>query len=190
MSFLSLVLLAVPVEAKPKDGVVLIRTQPAGMQLSIDGQSMDVTGLDFREHRLPAGLHEISIILPDGNQWTHSLQIKNGKTCQVEVIYSPPTIVKEPVREVEKEIIKEPCPEIPETPKEKQFDVCCGCKRDDLKARLDVFAVELQREPRRRGRIVGTSFALDYLLNQRKLTGDRVELITREGNCTELWILP
>jgi len=89
-----------------------------------------------------------------------------------------------------------PTPEPPaETPKPetppKLLDACCGCRRDDLKARLDVFAIELNRDPRSHGLVEAAQVqtAIDYLVNQRGIDRSRLTTGMIGGNCVRLWVL-
>jgi hypothetical protein len=89
----------------------------------------------------------------------------------------------------------------------KQFDVCCSCSRDDLKARLDNLAVELQNDPTsttyviayggRTSRIgqadVLGAFARNYLATDRGVDQSRITVMNggfREEDCVEMWIVP
>ncbi|MGH9875606.1 MAG: hypothetical protein ACRD9S_24380 [Pyrinomonadaceae bacterium] len=89
----------------------------------------------------------------------------------------------------------------------RQFDVCCSCSRDDLKARLDNLGVELQNDPTattyviayggRTSRIgqadvLGT-FARNYLTTDRGIDQSRITVMNggfREEDCVEMWIVP
>lgn len=89
----------------------------------------------------------------------------------------------------------------------REFDTCCSCSSDDLKARLDNLAVELHQDPTTTsyviayaGRTSATGQAdrlltksRDYLLNKRGIDGSRLVLVNggfREEDCLELWIVP
>jgi len=89
----------------------------------------------------------------------------------------------------------------------RQFDVCCGCSRDDQKARLDNLTIELQHDPSTTAYIVthagrnsaageadrlGTR-AVDYIVSQRGISRSRIVVMNggfREEDCVELWIVP
>ena len=89
----------------------------------------------------------------------------------------------------------------------KQFDVCCSCSRDDLKARLDTLGVELQNDPTastyvityggRSSRIGQADLLGDvarkYLTTDRGIDQSRITVINggfREEDCVEMWIVP
>jgi hypothetical protein len=89
----------------------------------------------------------------------------------------------------------------------KQFDVCCSCSRDDLKARLDNLAVELQNDPTATTYVIAyggrTSrigqadllgdFARNYLATDRGIDQSRITVMNggfREEDCVEMWIVP
>ena len=89
----------------------------------------------------------------------------------------------------------------------REFDTCCGCSHDDLKARLDNLAVELQNDPStttyifayagrtspsgQAGRLLARS--RDYLINDRGIDASRIIQVNggfREEDCVEVWIVP
>ena len=89
----------------------------------------------------------------------------------------------------------------------REFDTCCSCSYDDLKARLDNLAVELQNDPTTttyvfayggRTSVVGQADRLlararDYLVAQRGIDASRIILVNggyREEDCVEVWIVP
>jgi len=89
----------------------------------------------------------------------------------------------------------------------REFDTCCSCSYDDLKARLDNLAVELQNDPTTttyvfayggRTSVVGQADRLlvrarDYLVTQRGIDASRIILVNggyREEDCVEVWIVP
>jgi hypothetical protein len=88
-----------------------------------------------------------------------------------------------------------------------EFDTCCSCSYDDLKARLDNLAVELQNDPTTTTYIfayggrtsqIGQADRLlararDYIVSQRGIDASRIVLVNggfREEDCVELWIVP
>lgn len=88
-----------------------------------------------------------------------------------------------------------------------EFDTCCSCSSDDLKARLDNLAVELQNDPTTstyvfayggRTSQAGQADRLllrarDYVVTQRAIDASRIILVNggyREEDCVELWIVP
>jgi hypothetical protein len=89
----------------------------------------------------------------------------------------------------------------------RQFDICCSCSRDDLKARLDNLGVELQNDPTattyvisyggRTSRVgqadVLGDFARKYLTVDRGIDQSRITVMNggfREEDCVEMWIVP
>ena len=89
----------------------------------------------------------------------------------------------------------------------REFDTCCSCSYDDLKARLDNLAVELQSDPTTTTYIfayggrtspIGQADRLlararDYLVTERVINASRIILVNggfREEDCVEVWIVP
>jgi len=89
----------------------------------------------------------------------------------------------------------------------REFDTCCSCSSDDLKARLDNLAIELQNDPTTTthifaygGRTSPTgqadrllTRARDYLVSQRGIDRARIIVVNggfREEDCVEVWIVP
>lgn len=89
----------------------------------------------------------------------------------------------------------------------REFDTCCSCSNDDLKARLDNLAVELQNDPTTTTHIFAyggrtspagqadrlLKRAKDYLVSQRGIDTARIILVNggfREEDCVEVWIVP
>lgn len=89
----------------------------------------------------------------------------------------------------------------------REFDTCCSCSYDDLKARLDNLAVELQNDPStttyifayggrtsptgQAGRLLER--ARDYLITDRGIDASRIIQVNggfREEDCVEVWIVP
>jgi hypothetical protein len=96
---------------------------------------------------------------------------------------------------------------VPAPIKPTKFDEIGEIKRDDEKARLDVFAIELQNSPGAQGYIIGyggrskrfgtgqqrAQRARDYVVTTRGIDASRVVTIdggTRETGSTQLWIVP
>ena len=96
---------------------------------------------------------------------------------------------------------------VPAPPNPTRFDEFGEIPRDDEKARLDVFAIELQNSPGAQGYIIGyggrgrrsatgaqrARRALDYVVSTRGIDASRVVTVdggTRETGSTELWIVP
>lgn len=88
-----------------------------------------------------------------------------------------------------------------------EFDTCCSCSSDDLKARLDNLAVELQNDPTTSTYVFAyggrtsqagqadrlLSRARDYVVTQRGIDASRIILVNgglREEDCVEMWIVP
>jgi hypothetical protein len=96
---------------------------------------------------------------------------------------------------------------VPAPPNPTRFDEIGEVQRDDEKARLDTFAIELQNSPGSQGYIIayggrnkryGTGRqrgdrARDYLVGTRGITADRIVVVdggARETGSTQLWIVP
>ena len=97
--------------------------------------------------------------------------------------------------------------QLPSPPKPRTFDEIGDVPFDDEKARLDVFAIQLQNEPDARGYVVvypgrksrpdaaqrRADRAKDYLTNARGLDPSRVVTMVgpqREGLTIQLWVVP
>jgi hypothetical protein len=89
----------------------------------------------------------------------------------------------------------------------RQFDVCCSCSYDDLKARLDNLAVELQNDPSTTSYIIAYggrtsrvgqadrlgARAHDYTVKQRGVDPSRIVVVNggfKEEDCVDLWVVP
>jgi hypothetical protein len=144
--------------------------------------------------KLPPGDYAISLGLPDGTVSERVVTIKKNCTTDLAVTYKPPTCPTcVPLTATKPTIATpaEPLPEAKPQPVPWKFDECCGCKRDDLKARLDLFAIQLHSNPTTRGRIIAASVdAINYLVNQRRVDSSRLELQITATYCVELWIIP
>jgi hypothetical protein len=96
---------------------------------------------------------------------------------------------------------------VPAPPNPTKFDEIGEIQRDDEKARLDVFAIELQNSPGAQGYIIGyggrnkrwgtgqqrAARARDYVVTTRGIDASRIVVIdggTRETGTTQLWIVP
>ena len=110
--------------------------------------------------KLPPGDYAISLGLPDGTVNERVLTIRKNCTTDLAVTYKPPTCPTCAPLTATAPTISTPEPSsaiLPSTKPETaptKFDECCGCKRDDLKARLDLFAIQLHSNPTVRGRII------------------------------------
>ncbi|MCA1616404.1 MAG: PKD domain-containing protein, partial [Acidobacteria bacterium] len=121
-------------------------------------------------------------------------------TCGCEAIPTPmpePTFTPTPT----------PTPEVIAAPTPSKFDEYGNIPRNDVKARLDNFANELQANPGSQGYIIAyggrvgpageaqrrADFARDYLVNNRQIEAGRLVTIDggfKEEATTELWIVP
>jgi hypothetical protein len=96
---------------------------------------------------------------------------------------------------------------VPAPIKPTKFDEIGEIQRDDEKARLDVFAIELQNSPGAQGYIIGyggrvkrfgtgqsrAQRARDYVVTTRGIDASRIVVIdggTRDTGSTQLWIVP
>ncbi len=97
--------------------------------------------------------------------------------------------------------------QVPQPPRRKSFDEFGNIARDDEKARLDLFAIQLQNEPGARGYIVvypgarsrpneaqrRADRAREYLVNTRGMEASRIITTvgpTRDAFTVQLWIVP
>lgn len=122
-------------------------------------------------------------------------------TCGCEAI---PTPIPTPLMDIP---TPTPTPPVIEVPPSRKFDEYGAIPRNDVKARLDNFANELQANPGSQGYIIAyggrvgpagdaqrrADFARDYLVNNRQIEAGR--LVTLDGGfkeeaTTELWIVP
>lgn len=74
----------------PNYGTIKIQSNPAGLDLQIDGKPSGKTTADFTaiEHLAP-GLHTVLIILPDGQQWRREIDLPAGRIKCVSINYRP-----------------------------------------------------------------------------------------------------
>jgi hypothetical protein len=96
---------------------------------------------------------------------------------------------------------------VPAPPNPTRFDEFGELQRDDEKARLDVFAIELQNSPGAQGYIIGyggrnrrygtgaqrAERAREYVVNTRGIEASRIVTLdggARPAGATELWIVP
>jgi hypothetical protein len=96
---------------------------------------------------------------------------------------------------------------VPAPPNPTKFDEIGEIQRDDEKARLDVFAIELQNSPGAQGYIIGyggrnkrwgtgqqrAQRARDYVVTTRGIDASRIVTVdggTRTTGSTQLWIVP
>ncbi|MGH9944553.1 MAG: PKD domain-containing protein [Pyrinomonadaceae bacterium] len=95
----------------------------------------------------------------------------------------------------------------PPPPDARRFDEYGNIRRNDVKARLDNFAIELQNDPSAQGYIIAyggrrsyageaqerADFAKNYLVNTRGIDAGRIVTVDggyKEEASTELWIVP
>jgi hypothetical protein len=96
---------------------------------------------------------------------------------------------------------------VPAPPNPTKFDEIGEIQRDDEKARLDVFAIELQNSPGAQGYIIGyggrvkrfgtgqqrAQRARDYMVTTRGIDASRIVTVdggTRDTGSTQLWLVP
>jgi hypothetical protein len=72
-----------------KYGTVKIRTTPGGLPIELDGKSFGATTIDDRSFDLDPGLHTVTIILPDGQNWTREFSLEAGRIKCVALNYRP-----------------------------------------------------------------------------------------------------
>lgn len=195
-----LTLIAATTIAAQQQGSVTIRSN-VPVEVRIFGAGPDIVftagpPLSVQTRKLPSGDYTIGFTLPDGSKHGRVLTIRKNCTTDLAVTYKPPTCPScVPMTLTAPTITEQPKPEAPfefkPEPVPTKFDDCCGCSRDDLKARLDLFAIQLHQNPTVRGRIVAANdVAILYLVNQRGVDRARLELQTVATNCVEFWILP
>src|SRR6266536_5572992 len=75
---------------KPNYGTIKIQSNPAGLDLQIDGKPSGKTTADFTAiERLDPGLHTVLISLPDGQQWRREIDLPAGRIKCVAINYRP-----------------------------------------------------------------------------------------------------
>lgn len=80
-------------------GIILIRTNPSGFPIAIDGRPEGQTTSSYSEFTLEPGMHTVEVTLPSGQRWTRDITVAaRRKTC-VDLNYRPPVVVT-----------KSPCP--------------------------------------------------------------------------------
>lgn len=193
---LLLLIVTITIAAKPKTGMLVVRSN-----IPLSFEVVGITNTTRISHtpngpatyNLEPGGYRVILTLPDGTTRERVVIIKRDCTTSLDLSYYPPICPLCATPKVEEKVIPketEPKETVPEVGPS-LFDSCCNCKRDDLKARLDLFTIELNRNPRAQGRIISSSrVALEYLLHSRGMDHSRLELRLRPSGCTELWILP
>ena len=75
---------------KQNYGIIKIQSNPAGLDLQMDGKSSGKTTADFTAiERLDPGLHTVVITLPDGQQWRREIDLPSGRIKCVSINYRP-----------------------------------------------------------------------------------------------------
>jgi len=75
---------------KSNYGIIKIQSNPAGLDLQMDGKSSGKTTADFTAiERLDPGLHTVVITLPDGQQWRREIDLPAGRIKCVSIKYRP-----------------------------------------------------------------------------------------------------
>ena len=92
---------SVEVSAKPKKakyGIIKIQSDPGGLLVTIDGVPRGETVKnDYRSIQLDAGMHTVSVTLPNGKLWTREIEVPAGRVKCVNVNYRPlPPMAKSP----------------------------------------------------------------------------------------------
>ena len=181
--------------ATDPDGDTLLYTwSTTGGRITGDGANVtwDLSGVQ-------PGTYTASVEVDDGcGCIAFSSTTVTVERCECEIIPPPPT----------PEITPTPTPEIPPTPPSPtQFDTYGRIARNDEKARLDNFAIQLQNDPGAQGYIIAYGgrrgaageaqtrgdFAKNYLVNSRGIDPTRLVTVDggfREEATTELWLVP
>jgi hypothetical protein len=82
---------------KAKYATIKIQTNPGGLLLMIDGKPYGETKTDYVAFDLDAGLHTVSVKLPNGHLWTREVELPAGRVKCVTVNYRPlPPLPKSP----------------------------------------------------------------------------------------------
>jgi hypothetical protein len=75
---------------KANYGTIKIQSNPAGLDLQIDGKPSSKTTADFTAiERLDPGLHTVVITLPDGQQWRREIDLPAARIKCVSINYRP-----------------------------------------------------------------------------------------------------
>jgi hypothetical protein len=80
-------------------GIILIRTNPSGFPLAIDGRPEGQTTSSYAEYTLEPGVHTVEVTLPSGQRWTRDITVATRRKTCVDLNYRPPVVVT-----------KSPCP--------------------------------------------------------------------------------
>src|SRR5450759_3505602 len=73
---------------KANYGTIKIQSNPAGLDLQIDGKPSSKTTADFTAiERLDPGLHSVVITLPDSQQWRREIDLPAGRIKCVSINY-------------------------------------------------------------------------------------------------------
>ncbi len=180
--------------ATDPDGDTLLYTwSTTGGRITGDGAnvSWDLSGVQ-------PGTYTASVEVDDGcGCIAFSSTTVTVERCECEII--PPTPTPTPV--------ETPTPTPPPAPTPTQFDTYGRIARNDEKARLDNFAIQLQNDPGAQGYIIAyggrrgpageaqtrADFAKNYLVNSRGIDPGRIVTVDggfREEATTELWLVP
>ncbi|HEX8423234.1 MAG TPA: PKD domain-containing protein, partial [Pyrinomonadaceae bacterium] len=143
--------------------------------------------------------------------YTASVEVDDGCGC---IAFSSTTVTVErceceaiPTPMPTPRIEETPTPTPPPAPTPTQFDTYGRIARNDEKARLDNFAIQLQNDPGAQGYIIAyggrrgpageaqtrADFAKNYLVNSRGIDPGRIVTVDggfREEATTELWLVP
>jgi hypothetical protein len=143
--------------------------------------------------------------------YTASVEVDDGCGC---IAFSSTTVTVErctcevvPTPTPAPPVVETPTPTPPPPPQPQQFDTYGRIARNDEKARLDNFAIQLQNDPGAQGYIIAyggrrgpageaqtrADFAKNYLVNSRGIDPGRIVTVDggfREEATTELWLVP
>ncbi|MDQ1592021.1 MAG: hypothetical protein QOG71_2648 [Pyrinomonadaceae bacterium] len=181
--------------ATDPDGDTLLYTwSTTGGRITGDGANVtwDLSGVQ-------PGTYTASVEVDDGcGCIAFSSTTVTVERCTCEIIPIPPTPQPTPTP-----VIETP----PTPPSPTQFDTYGRIARNDEKARLDNFAIQLQNDPGAQGYIIAyggrrgpageaqtrADFAKNYLVNSRGIDAGRLVTVDggfREEATTELWLVP
>jgi len=77
---------------KKPHGCLKLSTNPGGNPLLIDGNDAGATTVNDRYISLAPGVHSVEVIFPNGERWTHDVNIVDRRIYCVGLTYAPRTI--------------------------------------------------------------------------------------------------
>jgi len=74
-------------------GTIKIQSNPPNLPLELDGKSYGATTSEYTAINLLAGIHTITITLPDGNVWQREVELRAGRVKCISIKYRPAMVV-------------------------------------------------------------------------------------------------